>query len=379
MSNTLLVPITLDVLLANTDLRGRDSFRRWEYRYDNLLNDTFESPEPTGFDKNGTNKRTGAFLHWTLPRALRTSRPGSSSEYPLVPNRWLVVRTCRDPASPSASAKAWVVESDCPATGRAGTSASSFMVAEKVKTSWEQSTDPNRLQAKPTPVTSLNSLQSPDDSVGTGAYIQSIGQFFDLDSWQEQAADVPLFLTAVAPGNLEFSAYVLFNSNVFSFYDDLTGVPDISSLSYQVIGWYSDPAQDIVAPAPAGSGRALSSAAVLRALDWTLIMPADELKNLELGTSLYTGLAWGLSWNKNAAAPMPDQLWDVGKTANMTVAVANTSVDAFTTLVGSQLAQDRPTLKSYAGKPEKVIELLRAFHYDLLPLLNQAKIGRAHV
>jgi hypothetical protein len=367
MSNTLLVPITLDVLLANNDLLGRDSFRRWEYQYRNLNSDYFQSPEPMGFDQDIQDDKpaTGAFLHWTLPRALRSSRPGSSSEYPLVPNRWLVVRLCRTPADPGGNPKAWVVESDCPATGKAR--ASSFMVAEQVKASWAQSADPNRRQATPIPVTRLDlanlgadpATAAPAD--GTGAYIQAIGQAFDLGApWQERA-DAPLFLTAVAPGNLEFSAYVPFNANVFSFYDDLDGVPDTATLSYQVIGWYSDPAQDIVATGPA-SGIS-NSAAVLLALNWTLAVPPDDLKSLNLGTSLYAGLAWGLSWQKDAVAPAPDQLMAVEATANMTVAVGNTSVDAFTALVGGQLALQ--------GNAQNTIELLRAFHYDMLPLLNQ--------
>ena len=405
-SNPLLVPMPLEVMLANEAMLGSNIFWRWKHRYDNLTNDKFASSEPDAFDdsiENGPGvglDMLGAILHWTLPRALRASQPGSSTAYPLVPNRWLVVRLCRDDAPDQAAvprvATAWVVESDCPA--EADDRASFFLVNEATVTQWEESADPRRSQAQPVPVKPLELAiggSVPADA-DAGAYTVAIGRATALADWQEQDAKT-MFLTAVAPGNLEFSAYVPFHENVFSFHDDLTDVPENATLSYQVTGWYSDNKQDVV-----NAGRlagASSSAAVLAALGWQVAgqAPADDpglfTASLYSGTAL--GLKWeqkggaptpdqltsiqeGLKWEQKGGAPTPDQLPSVQQQQHspIVMAVANTSVEAFTTLVAGQLSSSKqaatPNTPNYYQNPAQVIELLRAFHYDLLSLLNQA-------
>jgi len=61
--------------------------RWWTFNYNAL--DKYKSPEPLAFSQN-YNKNMGVYLHWTLPRSLRSGRTGStvgsSSAYPLVPN-----------------------------------------------------------------------------------------------------------------------------------------------------------------------------------------------------------------------------------------------------------------------------------------------------
>lgn len=364
----LLVPITLEVLLANQILRDRDTFRLWRHAYTALQG--FGSPEPLAFDCNMDDDRTGAILHWTLPRSLRSSVEGNSSAFPLVPNRWLVTRGAGN--EDQKVLKSWVIESDCPQGTADG--ASYYLVAREVLLNWQKSPIGSRREQWAQYVGPLQHIEG-------GAYPVNLGVATDLADWEEQMLPqkpTNLFLTAVAPGNLEFSAYVPFNEGIFSFFDELKDVAEATTLSYQVTGWYSDPAQDIVATVPLPAAAAPLAAAgktpaprlaaqVLAALNWTL--PQNAPLPEAFTSSFYSGTATGLRWNPNEEAiadSKRDQLEHARASPNMTVAIANTSVDAFSTLVGTQLDSSH----GY-DDPAKVVELLRAFHYDLLPLLNQ--------
>jgi len=349
MSNPIFVPIDLDVLLANKALLARDTFRCWKYAYTNLSDDTFYSPEPFAFDDNYDTMKPGAYLHWTLPRSLRCSREGSTSQYPLVPNRWLVVRVYRDNTGHNLQ-KAWVIESDCPSDSPEGSGF--FLVNSTVVNNWENSSEPNRKAASPAPIST---------AFDTGAYTVNLGKAFDQTAWKEQT-EGNLFLTAIAPGNFEFSAYTPHNEGIFSFYDDLADAPDSTTLSYLVTGWYSDFTRDIMTTGTGGFTGGGDTAGVLRALSWTV---AGNANPGVIDISIYSGMAFSLGWERNANdAPAPDQLQDTKATSNMTVSIANTSVDAFSTLVYTQLQS-----KGYPNAAQ-IIELLRAFHYDLLPLYN---------
>lgn len=342
--------MTLEVLLANPALLARDGFRWWKYNYSALGDDTFQSPEPLGFDSAYETMQPGAYLHWTLPRSLRSGAEGSSSEFPLVPNRWLIVRIYRN-ASGNNVQKAWVLESDCP--NSIATGSSYYLVSDAVVAAWKNSQEPNRKTAQSNPIST---------KTATNSNTVNIGLAFDLSNWSEKAANNS-FLTAVAPGNIEFSAYVPFNEGIFSFYDDLTDASTNTSLSYMVTGWYADPTADIIATGPTGFTGGTTISSVLTALNWTIAANATIDSPDQ---TLYTGSAFGLNWNSAAiAAPSPDQLEETRSAKNMTVAIANTGVDAFSTLIGNQLS----LIPGYTDT-SKVIELLRAFQYDLLPMLN---------
>lgn len=359
MNNSLFVPIDLEVLLVNTALKDRDQFRWWNYTYSNLSDDSFTSPESTD---NVSNVNVGTYLHWSLPRALRLGKEGSSTDFPMVPNRWLIVRIHRT-ATGNNVQKAWVIESDCPS--QIPNSSSHFLVDEAVITAWKNASETNRK----TYSIDNNKISTGNSSTfDTKTYTANIGVAFPLANWTEQFPS-PMYLTAIAPGNLEFSAYVPHNLGVFSFYDDMTddannSIPDQCTISYMVTGWYSDTTQDIINPNANGNSSGTTIDEVLSALNWTLNGAGDTST---LTTSLYTGMSFGLNWDKTAiTAPAPDPLENSREQKNMTVAIANSSVDAFTTLIGNQLE----LLPNYSD-PNKVIILLRAFQYDLLQLLNQ--------
>ena len=136
----LLVPVTLQALVVTEDYMGVSaSWSILQTNYTNLQSykvpvdplpcQTGQLLAPGG---QAGQVWTGVVLHWTLPESLRhgtqsagsppsnggaASPPGGEIVYPLIPNRWLVVRTYQNPSGkpndPSNRVtKSWVLESD---------------------------------------------------------------------------------------------------------------------------------------------------------------------------------------------------------------------------------------------------------------------------
>ncbi|RFS19952.1 hypothetical protein DVR12_19675 [Chitinophaga silvatica] len=355
MDTSLIVPMALDILMAPNVLFNRDQLRWWRFNYANLNN--FQSPQPRGYDSEIKNIRSGTYLHWTLPRSLRMSKDSDNTEFPLVPNRWLIVRIHRDAGGNNVQ-RSWVLESDCPSSTLDNSSL--FLVPKNVVKKWSESSDPNRKNS-PHKAISLGYPISADTNTDSGVYTVNLGVPIALNRWKEKSPD-NMFLTAIAPGNIEYAGYVPNNLGIFSFYDDLSDVPAQTTLSYLVTGWYADKACDILTTGSNGFTGESSISDVLKKLNWTI---AQGKNPGTANKSLYNGMAFGLPWNKSSI-PIPDQLEDIRNTNNVTVAIGNTGVDAFTTLVSEQLNK----LLGYSNK-DKMTELLKAFQYDLLPELNK--------
>ncbi|MFI6497969.1 hypothetical protein [Nonomuraea typhae] len=333
---TLVVPVSLDALVVNAALRGRDGFRTWRLDY-RALND-YMSPEPDEGDRQSDDQahsHTGVRLHWTLPRGLRHGIQDAQTgeiRYPLVPNRWLVVRFS---GSTTRRAKAWVVESDCPygtAAYRNGHSyqfSSPYLVTGDTLRAWQACADPYR-----NTVTSQQAF---------------IGLAFPTP-WTERAADVPLYVTAMATGNPYFTTYTPHNGNVFSFLDDLSDVPAADTLGYQVIGWYSDPDADVLASLPPGR------------LGWT----GQDDAAAPATRSLYCGTALTVSWDPGSA-PSPDPLDAIRDSGALDIAIGDTTEDAFTALAGRTV---------HASGAD--VQVLRTFLHDVLDLADE-KGGDARV
>lgn len=152
----------------------------------------------------------GVYLHWTLPESLRNGvhdLARNRTTFPIVPNRWLVVRWSGPPGARTATS--WVVESDF-ADANAGTSA--------YLDPWANQPTPTAIGRK----IALTSQGYQDPGGGRG------------------------FLTAVAPGLPTFAAYQPYNEDVFSIHDPLAGVAATDTLSYLVVGWYSRAADDVL-------------------------------------------------------------------------------------------------------------------------------------
>src|SRR5205085_4973304 len=160
-----------------------------------------------------------------------TIAPSSATSFPLVPNRWLVVRY--SPAATQGGPRqtlAWVLQSDA----------------------IDDNADPLQSNSFVHPFPSTPDAIQPT-RLGTKATV--------LSAWAGEAGNTQkFFLRAVGPGEATFAAYQPGIVNVFSFYDpiydpnatsddpnyktDTQPLPEGTYLSYLVVGWYSDPQQD---------------------------------------------------------------------------------------------------------------------------------------
>ncbi|RLV04500.1 hypothetical protein CTZ27_11265 [Streptomyces griseocarneus] len=308
----LIVPVQVDALLVNKRVRDNETWRRWYADFERL--DARQAPEPDPFQSSSSGRPGhGIHLQWLVPDALRRGRqdgPAGRVEFPLVPNRWLVVRYSRPAGRPDATPAAvgWVVDSD-------------FL----------------------------------DDADGTSSFLDPwaarltpawIGRAHDLADgpWTEPTGREP-FLTAAGPGLPTFSMFQPYNENVFSLHDPLTDLDSPALLSYLVVGWYSDPSWDILAAPPDGDVREL-----LRSLRWSTTDSAFRPVR-----SLYAGSALGLSWDFDGDRPPSDKP-DV---RDIDVAAGHIATDAETALHPAGL-----------NDPEAAL-LWEAFSYDLLDVLDE--------
>jgi hypothetical protein len=162
----------------------------------------------------------GVYLKWRLPKAFTHGTQDSVkgvTQFPLVPNRWLIVRYSGPLASRRATA--WIVESDYLYPDDKNPSA---MNASEVACIYVQ----------------------PDSDHVTPVGVP-MGRNVLLGAWSESGHD--LKLTAMAPGNPAFAFYQPQCNNVFSFIDCLDAQPP-ETLSYLVCGWFSNTDNDPLAP-----------------------------------------------------------------------------------------------------------------------------------
>lgn len=342
-SPLLVVPIDVKALVVNDEVRYGQDFQRWRLNYRNL--DSYTSPEPPAFSGNADDfgqfrANNGVYLHWELPAALRhaTQQDGVLT-HPPVPNRWLVVRYSG--AAEKRQAVAWVVESDF---------------------------------VHPSQGTVPYLIPHPDEQAAQPYQVTNLGRKLRLKDWQPQEPDATylatagLHLTAVAPGNLTFAAYQPYVENVFSFHDDFAdghdgsaGVGDTDTLSYQVIGWYSEDVDDILQNATL---KKLGLEAALKKLGWQAPSPPSPTTR-----SVYDGRVIGLKWEKSGPIPDSDRPAD---SATVKVAVGHTAIDALTAFIRYQLttlATDEPSATTSLAAAEA--DLLEAFQYDLVRVLDQ--------
>jgi hypothetical protein len=204
----LLVPITLDALLVGTG--NQVAAALWAQTGVSYGNLSQLAAGVTPFQQKNP-PRVGAHLLWTLPYSIRSGKQAKdgSVNFPMTPNRWAVLRSfvppsTQNPSQPSATVpvlSAGILRSD-----------------------------------------SLHSLGSNDSPYPGDGVINGIGDYVPLEMWDGSTTG-PAFLQVPGPGDVSWSAAYDNIRNVFAFHDDLTGrVPGF--YSYQVIGWYADPASD---------------------------------------------------------------------------------------------------------------------------------------
>ncbi|MCX4993442.1 hypothetical protein [Streptomyces sp. NBC_00568] len=289
-SNDLVVPVEVSALAVNTRTQntGAFVFHRWRTNF-HLLADNHMPAEPPPFQidqwppEGGTGR--GVYVKWTLPEALCNGRQDDEEgvkDFPLVPNRWLVVRY----QAASRTVRSWIVESDH--LGENGT---------------------------------VSFLDPEADEIDATA----IGRRHDLTAsspWREPDDARAPFLTAVGSGVLTFAAYQPYNENVFSLHDTLQDVPGDDRLSYYVAGWYADPDADILTT---GEG---SLTDLLDDLEW-LAPGATSTVN----RSLFTGCAIGVDWQPDGDIPDSDipkipVITDPNKPPTVAVSIGNSTAEA---------------------------------------------------
>ncbi|MEV4442349.1 hypothetical protein AB0K09_25735 [Streptomyces sp. NPDC049577] len=331
----LIVPVQLHALVVNEQVRGPGSFQRFQPDFRRMLRDK-EAAEPAP-GQSTSLPDTGVYLQWQLPEALATAHydpETGDTTFPLVPNRWLVVRhhtvPSGRPGAGTVRAAAWLVHSDyleiAHYNGAHGKGHAPFLSADpetgKAQRDW-------------------------------------LGRAVDLrqQEWEEPEP-VELFLTAAGPGLAAFAGFQPYHPNVFSFHDtlqDLAGSghnkPADTTLGYCVIGWYSDDDADILRRAADIPGLlppdADGVADVLRALGWSLPDLTDAEDGQETDPAagdtgpvrtVYSGTALGVTWEYYGNEPKPDARPDhyVPK-----VAVGHSTADALAALTVQQTRSAR--------------------------------------
>lgn len=214
----LLVPMNVEALVVGNDSRAewvnlKPNFQG-VYRLNQVLGQQLVQPFRliTGLHQPGIH------LHWALPDGLThgdTSGDGGRPKFPAIPNRWLVTRFCDQGGKQKLDlrSKAWIVESDT-------------VTGDTKAAVW--------------PTLSSEKLEKKED------YYVFVGMRYELSQWpKETKPPAPsVNITAVGYGDPAFPAYYPGSKGILGFHDnDLTDITN-ASLTYVVVGWYSDPARD---------------------------------------------------------------------------------------------------------------------------------------
>lgn len=190
----------------------------------------------------------GLHLHWALPDALcRTTRAegeGGTARltFPAVPDRWLITRRWQD--GTGVHEARWLIESNYlhPAGARP--------LANPVAYPWP--VDLAAVAPGDVPFRYLGRTVAPPPRV---------------TALEPGAAYLEQPLTAIGYGDPTFAAFYPNSRGVFGFHDDSVPFPLPAELSYELLGWYADPASDhlrTVAARPAAPARD----ALLAELGW---------------------------------------------------------------------------------------------------------------
>ncbi|WP_157851780.1 hypothetical protein [Streptomyces monomycini] len=290
----LIVPVRLHALVSNDLVNSAGGpFSRWRTDYELMLEEG-TPPEPSAGQGAEEQVPFGVRLQWQFPEALATGHYDEKTEettFPLVPNRWLIVRYFDPKGQPAPDnrntvhAKGWLVHSD-----------------------YLESDYPDRDDFAKLKVPRLREPESAETT-----FLSLVTDVTD-EPWTDPGRRAP-YLTAVGPGLPAFAAYEPYHDGVFSFHDDLEDLkdgvidtyPPDNRLSYLAVGWYSEQPADILAQALTIPGLLppdrTDPEAVLAALGWALPGTAPGT----LRNTLYVGTALGVTWQQRNYLPPSDK------------------------------------------------------------------------
>lgn len=263
----------------------------------------------------------GVYLHWVLPSGLRHAYKPGSLDFPALPDQWLIVRFCRRGAA--RQPKAWFVDSG--------------LVTDS-------DDDPANLLCE----------------AGSDHEGRRVGKVVPLDEFAPADFEgVRTTITAIGnaqTGSPTFTAFLAENRNVLSWHDTLndlrepanTGkVPNDTSLSYLVLGWYRDREHEPLKALPVELVKQESSKTegwLIEPLGW-LVESAQAPGDLKSHRSLFHCMVAHINyWSSNTyKGPMlgypgsPAVAGTLGgSTPAFKVGVGNNAEDALVSLVSSE-------------------------------------------
>lgn len=216
----LLVPTLVDAMIVDDEVlrKMRGDWARNQAEYNNVPHFGPAFPREiavarsTGRYPSVKAPEKGVHLQWILPKGLCRGKVADSGklEFPLVPNRWLVLRTYYDEQR-RPQLKGWVIRSDY------------------VRKPTRRYDGPYILDEK-------------EGSVE----LRQIGHVTPLEAWAGEQAYERTRLTAIGPKDFTFGNYTVNNKNVFSFHDDLADLREDHpyEIGYLVSGWFADETED---------------------------------------------------------------------------------------------------------------------------------------
>ena len=285
--------------------------------------------------------KEGVHLQWLLPKGLRSGELNQEEGlvFPLVPNRWLIVRTFFD-KNRQLQLKGWVILSDHIRGFDRNYDGPYTLVEEN-----------GRIKAR------------------------QLGKVIPWEEWTGEEAHHRIALTAFSPHDFAFNSYTVNNENVFSFHDNLADLEDgvKYDLGYVITGWYSDPTEDLLyqniydeadllkkledCRFDIGGEEGLEKA--VAAFEQAVSQQQDTLSTLILCHGAIHSIKW--PWNAIEKDGRPQKnLSDADSVPD--IIVANSGFDALVTFINKKLSE-------YGLSKEEVefaSELLYAFDKKLL-------------
>ena len=347
----LLVPIHIDGMVVDDDLLRimKGDWARNKAEYNNVVKQLGPAfpreiavARSNKFYPSAREPEKGVHLQWVLPKGLRHGRQNEQHEieFPIVPNRWLVIRTCFN-AQHQLKLNGWLVQSD---------------YVRK----------PSKKYKGPF------ILNQENDQIK----LQQIGKVIAWENWNGESAYKRTKLTALGPEDWTFSSYTVNNKNVFSFHDDLQDLPSEKefSLGYLITGWYSEPSEDPLFQNKYDKDQTLEKIEELgfdiggeeglrRALKAFVNAAQNQQKSLS-PLMLCHGSIHSIQWpwsSSQSKDGRPQPLLSVDDTIP-DIIVGNSGFDTLVTFIGQKLKEYGLT----EGEVEFASELLYAFDQKLL-------------
>ncbi|MFT5758696.1 MAG: hypothetical protein ACI9LM_003444 [Alteromonadaceae bacterium] len=377
MNRYLMVPIQLDALYVEGDelsvVEQVANYpvlpyieRTFKEEFNGDTANISESIVSQPFQNKNLRLGHGIHLHWSLPDAL--TRGDENLNFPEVPDRWLVTRRRKNDAGEFMVEKQWIVESNYlfpPNINKKGSAVS----IPYVSNAWCYNSQTKEYEYKP------DDQQTPMDERANQPY-RYMGRKMPLSAWQQifQEEYYPS-LTTIGYGEPTFAAFYPNSFSVFGFHDSNPG-DDLTTLQYEVVGWYGDESKDVISSLIKENPQLTDQLSLEEALDPDLIDDMDESlinqtnNNLasdtenDIRAAIQEKYNWKISVSEQHAPEgllcyaglnfsSSSQNTVINKDGNTSVTFANTSTEALSACLAEQLAEgDQKYLKSVEDQLE---------------------------